>query len=171
MNKDIEKQEERVRLTIPLLTQEEINGININMNEIIEQFTKMVIKDKDLAIAQHIIKMQQEKIEKLEQENNKQKEELEMYKDFQEIANTKIGDANPLRVLEINKMLDRQCKRQQCILDKVTDKLKGINPKYKNEYKIVECLDLIDPNVTALQELSCIIEDIAEILNIIEGEN
>lgn len=125
MNKDIEKHEERVRLTIPLLTQEEINGININMNEIIEQFTKMVIKDKDLAIAQHIIKTQQEKIEKLEQENNKQKEELEMYKDFKEIANTKIGDANPLKVLEVNKILDRQCKRQQCILDKIVDLIKN----------------------------------------------
>lgn len=125
MNKDIEKQEERARLTIPLLTQEEINGININMNEIIEQFTKMAIKNKDLVIAQHIIKTQQEKIEKLEQENNKQKEELEMYKDFKEIPNTKIGDANPLRVLEVNKMLDRQCKRQQSILDKVTDLIKN----------------------------------------------
>ena len=124
MNKDIEKHEERVRLTKPLLTQEEINGININMNEIIEQFTKILIKDKDLAIAQHITKTQQEKIEKLEQENNKQKEELEMYKDFKEIANTKIGDANPLRVLEVNKILDRQCKRLKSILDKVTDKLK-----------------------------------------------
>lgn len=134
MNKDIEKQEERVRLTIPLLTQEEINGININMNEIIEQFTKMVIKDKDLAIAQHIIKTQQEKIEKLEQENNKQKEELEMYKDFKEIANTKIGDANPLRVLEVNKILDRQCKRQQIILNKVTEECRK---------KITECEDSI----------------------------
>nr|DAQ49113.1 MAG TPA: hypothetical protein [Caudoviricetes sp.] len=132
MNKDIEKQEERVRLTIPLLTQEETNGININMNEIIEQFTKMVIKDKDLAIAQHIIKMQQEKIEKLEQENNKQKEELEMYKDFKEIANTKIGDANPLRVLEVNKILDRQCKRQQIILNKVTEECRKQMTEYED---------------------------------------
>lgn len=132
MNKDIEKDEEGVRLTIPLLTQEEINGININMNEIIEQFTKMLIKDKDLAIAQHIIKMQQEKKEKLEQENNKQKEELEMYKDFKEIANTKIGDANPLRVLEINKILDRQCKRQQIILNKVTEECRKQMTEYED---------------------------------------
>lgn len=164
MNKDIEKHEERVRLTIPLLTQEEINGININMNEIIEQFTKMVIKDKDLAIAQHIIKTQQEKIEKLEQENNKQKEELEMYKDFKEIANTKIGDTNPLRVLEINKMLDRQCKRQQCILDKVTDKLKEDINKYNKE--------LLKDNIISIKntDLTARILQSQKILNIIEGE-
>lgn len=168
MNKDIEKDEEGVRLTIPLLTQEEINGININMNEIIEQFTKMLIKDKDLAIAQHIIKMQQEKIEKLEQENNKQKEELEMYKDFKEIANTKIGDANPLRVLEVNKMLDRQCKRQQIILDKVTDKLKEDIKEITFPYAIVGGRR----NAKTLEYGKKLgrAEALQEILNIIEGE-
>ena len=149
MNKDIEKHEERVRLTIPLLTQEEINGININMNEIIEQFTKMLIKDKDLAIAQHIIKMQQEKIEKLEQENNKQKEELEMYKDFQEIANTDIGYINPIKALEVKNMLDRQCKRQQCILDKVTEECRKQMTEYEDSILEIfpqKLLNIIEEN-------------------------
>ena len=63
MNKDIENLEEGIRLTIPLLTQEEINKIDININEITEQFTKMVIKDKDLAIAQYIMDKQQKMLE------------------------------------------------------------------------------------------------------------
>ncbi len=66
MNKDFGNMEELeygVRLTMPLLTQEEINGIYININEITEQFTKMVIKDKDLAIAQYIMDKQQKMLE------------------------------------------------------------------------------------------------------------
>ena len=63
MNKDIEKLEEGVRLTIPLLTKEEIDGIDININEITEQITKMAIKDKDLAIAQYIMDKQQKMLE------------------------------------------------------------------------------------------------------------
>lgn len=66
MNKE-EIENIKLGTSIPLLTQEEINGININMNEIINKFTKMVVKEKDLAIAQHIIQRQQEKIEELEQ--------------------------------------------------------------------------------------------------------
>lgn len=68
------------------------------------------------------------------------------------------------------RMLVQYLEQKESILDRVTDKLKELNQKYKNEYKIVECLDLIDPNLTALQELSCITDDIAEILNILEGE-
>lgn len=71
MNKEeIEKEDRELKISIPLLTQEEINGIDINMNEMIDQFTKMVIKEKDLIIAQYIIKRQQEKIEKLEQKES-----------------------------------------------------------------------------------------------------
>lgn len=54
------------------------------------------------------------------------------------------------------RMLVQYLEQKESILDRVTDKLKELNQKYKNEYKIVECLDLIDPNLTALQELSCI---------------
>lgn len=65
------------------------------------------------------------KVKRCNKEIKRLQEELEMYKDFKEIANTKIGDANPLKVLEVNKILDRQCKRQQSILDKVTDLIKN----------------------------------------------
>lgn len=65
------------------------------------------------------------KLKRCNEEIKRLQEELEMYKDFKEIANTKIGDANPLRVLEINKMLDRQCKRQQFTIDKIVDLIKN----------------------------------------------
>ena len=83
MNKDFGNMEELeygVRLTMPLLTQEEINGIYININEITEQFTKMVIKDKDLAIAQHIMDKQQKMLEQkqsiLDKVTDKLKEDI-----------------------------------------------------------------------------------------------
>ncbi len=65
------------------------------------------------------------KVKRCNKEIKRLQEELEMYKDFKEIANTKIGDANPLKVLEVNKILDRQCKRQQFILDKIVDLIKN----------------------------------------------
>ena len=55
-------------------------------------------------------------------------------------------------------------------LDKVTDKLKQVGNKYIKEYKDVEKLDLIQQNTAILQELSCVIDDIEDILEIIEGE-
>ena len=58
----------------------------------------------------------------------------------------------------------------ESILDKVTDKLKEVYNKYIKEYKDVEKLDLIEGNTAVLQELSCVIEDIEEILNIIESK-
>lgn len=83
MNKDFGNMEELeygVRLTMPLLTQEEINGIYININEITEQFTKMVIKDKDLAIAQYIMDKQQKMLEQkqfiLDKVTDKLKEDI-----------------------------------------------------------------------------------------------
>ena len=87
MNKDFENMEELeygVRLTMPLLTQEEINGIYININEITEQFTKMAIKDKDLAIAQYIMDKQQKMLEQkqfiLDKVTDKLKEYLKAIK-------------------------------------------------------------------------------------------
>lgn len=71
MNKEeIEKEEGAIKISMPLLTQEEINGIDLNMNEIVNKFTKMLVKEKDFVIAQHIMQRQQEKIEKLEQKES-----------------------------------------------------------------------------------------------------
>lgn len=70
MDKEGIEKDIKFTASIPMLTQEEINGIDINMNEIINQFTKMVVKEKDLVIAQYIIKKQEEKIKELEQKES-----------------------------------------------------------------------------------------------------
>ena len=72
-----------------------------------------------------------------------------------------------------NETLDKECSRleqKESILDKVTDKLKEVNKKYKNEYENIENMELLATKICVLQELSCVIGDIEEILNIIEGE-
>ena len=60
--------------------------------------------------------------------------------------------------------------QKESILDKVTDKLKEVDKKYKNEYENIENMELSATKICVLQELTCVIEDIEEILNIIEGE-
>ena len=65
----------------------------------------------------------------------------------------------------------QQLNNKASVLDEVTDRLEIANSKYIEEYKKVENLILIDGNTAVLQELSCIIYDLEEILNIIKREN
>ncbi len=53
---------------IPLITEQELKRIDDNLESITDEITKQVIHDKDLAIAQHIIQKQKDKIDQLEQE-------------------------------------------------------------------------------------------------------
>lgn len=61
-----EKKNVTIKEKIPLLTQYELNQIDIHIDSLTDEFTKKIVKDKDFAIAQHIIKRKEEKIEKLE---------------------------------------------------------------------------------------------------------
>ena len=96
------------------------------------------------------------------------KEQIEKAKD--ELSFFNEGDyitremANSANILE---EYIRQLEIKAEVLDKITDKLKEMNRKYTEEYKKIEKLDLIDENTAVLQELSCFLEDIDEI---IEGE-
>ena len=65
----------------------------------------------------------------------------------------------------------KELEQKESILDKVTDKLKEVDKKYKNEYENIENMELSATKICVLQELTCVIEDIEETLNIIEGEN
>ena len=74
---------------------------------------------------------------------------------------------------QTNEILDKECSRlekKEIILHKTIDKLKEIDTKYTNEYKNIEKLELIEGNTAVLQELSCVLDDIYEILNIAKGE-
>ena len=53
------------KITIPLITEEEIQTIDNNLYSIIERFIELNIKDKDLALSQYIISKQQEVINKI----------------------------------------------------------------------------------------------------------
>ena len=64
-NKEIEK-DNTFKMSIPLITNAELNAIDNNLNNLVNQITKQVIHDKDLLVAQHIIKRQKQYIEQLE---------------------------------------------------------------------------------------------------------
>ena len=72
--------------------------------------------------------------------------------------------------LELIRDILQELEQKETILDKVTDKLKEVDKKYKNEYENIENMELSATKICVLQELTCVIEDIEEILNIIEGE-
>ena len=68
---EIKNENIKLEISIPLLTQEEINRIDIYMDGIINKFTKMIVKEKNLAIAQYIIDKQQKELEQKESILNK----------------------------------------------------------------------------------------------------
>ena len=53
-----------IKASIPLISEEELRIIDNNFGDIVNQFIKQFIKNKDIAIAQHIIQRQQAEIEK-----------------------------------------------------------------------------------------------------------
>lgn len=64
-SKEIEK-DNTFKISIPLITNAELNAIDNNLDDLVNQFTKQVIHNKDLLVAQQIIKRQKEYIEQLE---------------------------------------------------------------------------------------------------------
>jgi len=57
-------EETTFKISMPLITEQEIKDIDNNFDEIVRQVTKQVVRDKELAIAQHIIQKQQEEIKR-----------------------------------------------------------------------------------------------------------
>lgn len=94
------------------------------------------------------------------------KEEIEKVREHYIFTTTHELDDDNKRLKEYIEHLEQKSE----VLDKVTDNLEEVGNKYIKEYKDVEKLDLIQQNTTVLQELSCVIDDIEDILEIIEGE-
>ena len=63
------EEENICKISVPLISDEEIRQIDNYFNDIVHQFTKQLVHDKDLAIAQHIIQKQQKEIKKLRNKN------------------------------------------------------------------------------------------------------
>ena len=66
-----EIKEDTFSVKVPILTDLEKQKIDNNLYDIVEEFTKALIRDKDMAIAQYIINIQNKKIEQFEENNNK----------------------------------------------------------------------------------------------------
>lgn len=76
LNKE-EIEDNAVKISVPLITDDELRNIDNNFESIVEEFTKSYVKEKELVIAQYIMQKQQDKIDKLEQSNQKLIEKLE----------------------------------------------------------------------------------------------
>lgn len=96
--------------------------------------------------------------EEIEKDDNYWKGYIQKQKEAEEIC----------KMCKYRKRYKELTKKEE-ILDKLTDKLKEVDKKYKNEYENIENMELSATKICVLQELSCVIEDIEEILKIIEG--
>ena len=103
---------------IPLITEDELRTINNNFESIIKQFTGTFVNDKDLAIAQYIIKKQQEEIDKYKCKRNDCSGRLK--------ENNKLTDSEIL--VEFEKWLEEK------LLDRYANN--DIARGYKNALKI-----------------------------------
>lgn len=94
---EIEKTENGLKVTVPLITDEDIKKINGDFDGIVHRFSKMIIHDKDLAIAQYIIKKQEEQInelkkgsiskKKIEDEIEELKQQILKYNEYRKLGN------------------------------------------------------------------------------------
>ena len=135
--------------------------------------------NEEISKLQKEIELQKEKRENQKVEltilNEKQKEMNKLINDVKSYKGQFIRQEREIRDLQKeNEKKVREyiqhLEQKESILDKVTDKLKEVGNKYIKEYKDVEKLDLIQQNTAVLQELSCVIDDIEDILKLIEGE-
>lgn len=65
IDKEIEE-DNILKISVPFITNAELNAIDNNLDSFISQFIKQLVHDKELFIAQHIIKKQKERIDQLE---------------------------------------------------------------------------------------------------------
>ena len=73
---EIEK-DNTFKISMPLITDEDIRKIDNNFENIVKEFTKSYVKEKDLVLAQYIMKKQQDKLDQLESDKQKLIEKLE----------------------------------------------------------------------------------------------
>lgn len=73
---EIEK-DNTFKISVPLITDEDIRRIDNNFETIVKEFTKSCVKEKDLVLTQYVMKNQQDKIDQLESDKQKLIEKLE----------------------------------------------------------------------------------------------
>ena len=65
------------KISMPLITDEDMRKIDNNFENIVKEFTKSYVKERDLVLAQYVMKKQQDKIDKLESDKQKLIDKLE----------------------------------------------------------------------------------------------
>ena len=87
-----EIKEDTFSAKMPLISKQEYKQLNSNIEGFARAITKLVIVDKNMAIAQHIIRKQQEKIDQLEAERKevikKTEDKIEELEDILELCET-----------------------------------------------------------------------------------
>ncbi len=118
---ELEEIENEIKVTVPLITEEDIRKINNDFDGIVDRFSKMIIKEKDLAIAQYIIKEQQEQINELKR-NSIPKKKIE--DKIKELENCKmdIVQSPAHNVNEKMKMLDKNIIKREVLQELLEDK-------------------------------------------------
>ncbi|MGN1269360.1 MAG: hypothetical protein ACI4UU_00600 [Clostridia bacterium] len=66
-----------LKISMPLITDEDIRRIDNNFETIVKEFTKSYVKEKDLVLAQYVMQKQQDKIDQLESDKQKLIDKLE----------------------------------------------------------------------------------------------
>ena len=70
------------KITMPLINDEELQRIDNNYNELVDEFIKQFVKEKDMIIAQRIMMNLRKENKQLLRENEKLKEQLKQKEDI-----------------------------------------------------------------------------------------
>ena len=131
MNKEeIEKDNRAIKISMPLLTEEEMLKIDNNFNEIVDKIKNQFIKEKDLAIA-HIV----DRIKELEA---KQKEMCEEYCPKTERIK-ELEQENRIQRRQLNSAFDRGWIPKEKVKDLINEN--GFEV-YTREYENVEVVSI-----------------------------
>lgn len=68
------------KITMPLINNEELQRIDNTYNELVDEFTKQFVKEKDMIIAQRLMMNLSKENKQLFEENQKYKDECNKYK-------------------------------------------------------------------------------------------
>lgn len=105
-----EKIEDTFKISMPLITNLELQELDNNMDSIVEQYTKLFIHNKELAMLQHIIKNQQAEIENLKTRKERQLKRFGKYKENIENKHEEIYEDLVQEIEKKDKIIDEMAK-------------------------------------------------------------
>lgn len=109
-----------IKASIPLISEEELRIIDNNFDNIVNQFIKQLIQNKDIAIAQHITRRQQAELEKKDIEITKLKKHN---KDLLRKLRNRVKEVKKLTKYSLYKKefakLNREIEKKDKIIDEM----------------------------------------------------